>query len=415
VTAKPVAVRDSSRKAPHGTIPGSVLVALPLILVAAGAAAFAHQWQSGIGVTGKSRPVMWGFYITTFAFWCGAGAAGTLLAAWAQFSPRQWAREAGKPALATGLFALVTGALFPIIHLGRPETFYWLLPFTDARLLHPNPASPLLADLLALNAAILSGVLFLSLYLLPDAGRARDRSRGVPRFLWSVLVPGWISGRRGLVLRARLLPPAGLLASISALAVGWTISLDFFKTVNPLWNSPLFIPQFLAGCAYSGLAAVVLVLSVLGYAAATPLKRWLACAGATWFVLCAAESLRVSFGGSQAERTVLTARTLGAYSPLFWIMVCACIIIPAGLALARKLRSRAFTVPAMAGILAGMWLERFLIVVPTLANPRLSYARGGYQPTWTESTIVVASAGLYALMWLLLRTLVRMEDENAPV
>jgi molybdopterin-containing oxidoreductase family membrane subunit len=40
-----------------------------------------------------------------------------------------------------------------------------------------------------------------------------------------------------------------------------------------------------------------------------------------------------------------------------------------------------------------MWLERFTIVVPTLVNPRLPYARAVYQPTWVELSL---SAGCFA-------------------
>ncbi|MBI2457349.1 MAG: hypothetical protein HYV46_14575, partial [candidate division NC10 bacterium] len=48
----------------------------------------------------------------------------------------------------------------------------------------------------------------------------------------------------------------------------------------------------------------------------------------------------------------------------------------------------------------GMWLERYLIVVPTLANPRLPYARGLYFPTWVEWSITAGAFALFILLYM---------------
>jgi molybdopterin-containing oxidoreductase family membrane subunit len=45
-----------------------------------------------------------------------------------------------------------------------------------------------------------------------------------------------------------------------------------------------------------------------------------------------------------------------------------------------------------------MWLERFIIVVPTLGNPRLASTAGIYSPTWVEWAITSATfAGMLML------------------
>jgi molybdopterin-containing oxidoreductase family membrane subunit len=53
------------------------------------------------------------------------------------------------------------------------------------------------------------------------------------------------------------------------------------------------------------------------------------------------------------------------------------------------------------GVLVGMWIERFLIVVGTLSLPRLDFTVGSYQPSWVELGILVGSFGLFVLFYLL--------------
>ena len=48
----------------------------------------------------------------------------------------------------------------------------------------------------------------------------------------------------------------------------------------------------------------------------------------------------------------------------------------------------------------GMWLERFIIVVPTLANPRLHYAPQVYLPSWVEVGETVGCFSLFILLYL---------------
>jgi Ni/Fe-hydrogenase subunit HybB-like protein len=55
---------------------------------------------------------------------------------------------------------------------------------------------------------------------------------------------------------------------------------------------------------------------------------------------------------------------------------------------------------ASASLVVGMWLERYLIVVPTLANPRLPYARGLYAPAWVEVSITAGAVAFFMLLYM---------------
>lgn len=59
------------------------------------------------------------------------------------------------------------------------------------------------------------------------------------------------------------------------------------------------------------------------------------------------------------------------------------------------------TVIASILVVGGMWLERFVIVIPTLTNPRLPYQRGLYFPTWVEWSLMIGSFAAFFLLYVL--------------
>jgi molybdopterin-containing oxidoreductase family membrane subunit len=66
----------------------------------------------------------------------------------------------------------------------------------------------------------------------------------------------------------------------------------------------------------------------------------------------------------------------------------------------RRLRTIATASVAAACVVIGMWIERFIIVVPTLANPRLPAASSFYAPTWIEIAITAATFAAMAMLYM---------------
>jgi molybdopterin-containing oxidoreductase family membrane subunit len=56
---------------------------------------------------------------------------------------------------------------------------------------------------------------------------------------------------------------------------------------------------------------------------------------------------------------------------------------------------------ASTGVVIGMWLERYLIVVPSLAHKFLPYTWGTYAPRPTEIVITVATFAAMVLLYTL--------------
>jgi molybdopterin-containing oxidoreductase family membrane subunit len=99
--------------------------------------------------------------------------------------------------------------------------------------------------------------------------------------------------------------------------------------------------------------------------------------------------------------TVFWVTQTGSYSPLFWLMVFCNFLVPFPILAIKKLRTITGTVIASIGVVIGMWLERFLIIVPSLSHKYLSYSWGTYRPTWVEITITAGTFACMAMLYML--------------
>ncbi len=89
-------------------------------------------------------------------------------------------------------------------------------------------------------------------------------------------------------------------------------------------------------------------------------------------------------------------------------MVVSCFVIPFIILCNRRTRTVVGTVIASGSVIIGMWLERFIIVVPTLANPRLPYERGIYLPTWVEWSVTAGCVAAFVLLYVIFAKLFPM-------
>ena len=309
-------------------------------VVACGAAAWAYQIWYGIGVAGINWPVYWGFYLTNFVFWIGISHAGTLISAILRLVNARWRRPVTRCAEVITVFALMIGAMFPIIHLGKPWLFFWLAPYPSARDIWPNFRSPLVWDFFAINTYLTGSLLFLLLPMIPDfaldprphdragasASTARSRSAGraPPRSGTGSRPPcrswRWPSSR----WRCRCTPSCR--------------STSRWPHV-PMWHSTIFGPYFVAGAIFSGIAALIIAMAVLRrmlklHAYLHPLHfdnlaKLLLLMSLLWGYFVFSERLTVWYGNEPSEMAVFWATQRGAFAPFYWTMVVCNFVVPA--------------------------------------------------------------------------------------
>jgi Ni/Fe-hydrogenase subunit HybB-like protein len=380
-------------------------------IVLTGLGTWAYQMWRGFGMTGINNPVYWAFYITNFVFWIGISHAGTLISAILRLVNAGWRRPVTRCAEVITVFALMIGAMFPIIHLGRPWLFFWLIPYPNRRMIWPNFRSPLVWDFFAITTYLTGSVLFLFLPMIPDFALIRDRSRGIRQRIYGALALGW----RGTTKQWHRLETAMQIMAVAiipvAVSVHTIVSFDFSMAPVPMWHSTMFGPYFVTGAIFSGIAGLILAMAALRRflhleAYLHPihfenLGRLLLMMSLLWTYFVFAERLTTWYGNDTAEMNVYYVTQHGSFSPLYWTMVVCNFIVPFTIVGLRKLRTIAGCVIASFCVCVGMWLERFLIVVPSLGHKYLPYVYGTYRPRPVEIIITVSTFAAMTLLYTL--------------
>jgi len=120
-----------------------------------------------------------------------------------------------------------------------------------------------------------------------------------------------------------------------------------------------------------------------------------------WTYFIFSERLTTWYGNEPSEMEVFWATQRGGYSPLYWTMVVCNFVVPVVILSLRRLRTIAGCFIASVTVLGGMWLERFLIIVPSLSHKQLSYSWGTYRPRPVEIVITIATFAGMTLLYAL--------------
>src|SRR6266545_4030272 len=224
--------------------------------VAAGIAAWIYQLQNGLWVTGLNQKVSWGFYIINCVFFIGISYGGAMTSAILRLTNAKWRAPLTRLAEATAVAALVVGAVYPLIDLGRPDRVLNLLAYAQV-------GSPIVWDAVAISTYMLASLVFLYLPLIPDLATTRDSMRpGLLRRIYGLLALGWRGAagqerslQRGIAIMAVLIIPL-------AISVHSVLAWLFAVTARGGWHSTIFAPLFVLAAMLSGVAAVIIVVAV---------------------------------------------------------------------------------------------------------------------------------------------------------
>jgi Ni/Fe-hydrogenase subunit HybB-like protein len=372
---------------------------------------WAYQVYTGLHITGLSHPVMWGFYITAFVFWIGIAHSGTLISAILFLFRAEWRTSVARAAETMTIVAVMTAGLFPVLHLGRAWRFYWLIPYPNERHLWVNFSSPLIWDAFAVATYFAVSILFWYVELIPDFATVRDHSLGWRARIFCWLALGW-KGTAGEWKHLRT-TYALLAAVITALVVSVhsIVSWDFAAAIVPGWHSTIFAPYFVAGAIFSGLAMVLTLmipgrylLGISEYVTIDHLEKLAKLLLAMSLIISysyAAEFFFARYSADPYDRAEYLFRIRGPYAPLFWLTIVCNSIVPLLLFRRSTRRSLAALFVVSLAINVGMWTERLVIIVSSLAHEYDAYSWGSYWPTLFEWIILVGSAAWF-LFWFLL-------------
>ncbi len=367
-----------------------------------GLAAWLFQLSRGLSVTGLNVPVYWGLYITHFVFFIGISHAGTLISAILRLSHAEWRRPITRAAEVITVLVLFFGMGCILLDLGRPDR----APFV---FLHGNFRSPLLWDVTSVTTYLTASTIYLYLPLIPDIALLRDRMPS-RRWLYAPLSLGFTGTARQKRILERAISVMAVAVIPIAVSVHTVVSWVFGMTVQPMWHSTIFGPYFVVGAIFSGIAAIIIAMAVVrrAYRLEAYLKPvhfdnlglLLLVMALLWFYFTFAEFLTTWYGAEPSHMAVFLSKTEGRFAPSFWTMIVACFVVPVVLLARRRTRATVWgVVVASVSVEIGMWLERFLIVVPSLSVPRLPMAAAPYAPSWVEWSLFAAFVALFVLLY----------------
>ena len=373
----------------------------------------AYTMIEGIGVWGNNIPVAWAFAIINFVWWIGLGHAGTFISAFLLLLEQGWRGSVNRIAEAMTLFAIMMAGTFPLLHLGRPWFFYWLIPYPSTMRVWPQFRSTLPWDVAAITTYGLISLWFWYMGMVPDLAAARDRAptRGKARF-YAIASLGWKGSARDWArYRIAYLLLAGL-ATPLVVSVHSIVSMDFAIAQLPGWHETIFPPYFVVGALYSGFALVLMLLvpirKVFGWKHIITEQhldgnaKVLLTTG--WLLLYSyvIEFFLDWYSGSEYHRYLaLVQHPTGPYAVVYWALL-VLNFVPLQLMWFRRFRrSPVACFLVGASVFVGMWLERFVIIVTSLERDFLPSSWSLYKPTWVDLGLISLSIVTFCFLFLL--------------
>lgn len=200
------------------------------IVIIIGVYFYLKQYHFGLGITGLSRDVSWGFYIAQLTFLVGVAASGVMVVL--PYYLHNY-KQFGKLTILGEFLAIAAVAmciLFVFVDVGQPFRMMNIL-------LHPSPSSILFWDTVVLSGYMLINIVISHVVL--DSERK------------SIPPPKWIK-------------------PVIILSIPWAISIHTVTAflyaglaARPFWMTAILAPRFLASAFSSGPALLLVLVFII--------------------------------------------------------------------------------------------------------------------------------------------------------
>jgi hypothetical protein len=322
-----------------------------------------------LGISGAQSQRAWQAFLINFVYWTGLSFGAVLFVAVLNMTDAKWGRPLKRMAEALGAFLPLSFLLFWILCFGKEEIFHWVR--------HPLPEKQFWLSsgfMFARNGVGLFLLTALSVALIyysvkgdrEMAGRLKGGSENAPTEEY----------QGGAYWRAQR-----VLSPIIAILYAFVLSLlafDLIMSLDPHWYSTLFGAYYFMSCFYLALAALyflsLISLKTLGLRE-TLHPHHLHDLGKLVFAFCIftgylfyVQFLVIWYGNLPEEtRYVILRVKLTPWEPVAWTVLAMVFAIPFVLLLRRKIKMKPLPMAILSGIiLVGMWLERFILVAPSI-------------------------------------------------
>jgi len=383
-----------------------------LAVIGLGFFAFLSQVFYGHEVTGMRDNVVWGVYIVNFIFFMGISYAGALISGTLHLFKTAWRKPIIRMAEFITIIALLIGPCFILLCIGRLDKLHYLVIFGRIQ-------SPITWDVIAISTDIFGCFIFLYLSVLRDLAKLRDYELlQLPNWrkkLYKILALGYTGtpeqqqrlNRASDIMAAMVIAIAIIVYSVLA----WIFSV----TLQPGWHSTIFGPYFVIAAVYSGSAVLIVCMWIfrrIYHLEEYITKKHFVAVGVIMLVLAAffgyftfSDYLTKWYGSEKNDEMLIQLLFKEFYWPFIisnYIGVLLPLIV-VGIAKFRTITN--ITLTAVVVIIA-LWLNRYIIVVPTLESPYLPIQDSrpewlNYTATWVEWSLTAAGVAVFALLFTL--------------
>lgn len=383
-----------------------------IVIFAWGIYGLVDQITQGHIVTGMRDNVVWGVYIVNFIFFMGLSYAGALISGVLHLFNSQWRKPIIRMSELVTVISLMIGPFFIFFCIGRLDRLYFLF-------IHPRIQSPIAWDVIGITTDLFGCFLYLYLSFIEDFALLRDQTQielqPWRKKVYRILALGYTgTPRQKLIIhRARTVMSAMIIAI--AIIVYSVLAWIFGVTLQPGWDSTIFGPYFVIAAIFSGSGLMIILMWI--FRKIYHLEQYITekhfinmgvlllvvAAFYGYFTFC--DYLTKWYGSVKINAELIDK----LFSEFNWMFVFANyigIIIPiviVGLPRFRTIRN--ITLAAVIAVVA-LWVNRYIIVVPTLETPFLPIQDSrqawlNYTPTWVEWSLTAAGIAVFILLFKL--------------
>jgi Ni/Fe-hydrogenase subunit HybB-like protein len=379
--------------------------------------ALIQQIDKGHIVTGMRDNVVWGFYIVNFIFFMGLSYSGALISGVLHLFHTGWRKPVIRLAELITVISLVIGPFFIFFCIGRLDRLYFLF-------IHPRIQSPITWDVIAILTDLFGCFIYLYLSFVEDFAILRDyKDLNVApwkRKLYRILSLGYngTPKQEKLLSGARTIMASMIIAI--AIIVYSVLAWIFGVTLQPGWHSTIFGPYFVIAAVFSGTGLLIILMWIFRkvyHLEEYITKRHFVNVGVLLTIIAAfygyftfSDYLTKWYGSIKMD-SILIDKLFSEYYTLFIFANYIGILIPGIIiALPRFRTIPNITIASVIAVLA-LWVNRYIIVIPTLETPFLPIqdtrtAWIKYSPTWVEWSLTLAGVAIFIMLFMLISKIV---------
>ncbi|MFV2014366.1 MAG: NrfD/PsrC family molybdoenzyme membrane anchor subunit, partial [Candidatus Heimdallarchaeota archaeon] len=358
--------------------------------------------------------IFWGIYISNFIFFIGISYSGTLISAILRLTNAGWRTPLTRMAEQITVIGIIVGFSMILFDMGRPDRLFYV-PYAS------RLQSPLFWDMLSVSTYLVGSLIFFYLPLIPDMAILRDyfgaieqdsKINNIRKKFYSILALGW----KGTPSQKEALHKAMSFMSVILIPIAimshTVIAFIFAMTWRVGWHSTIFGPYFVVAAIFSGTAAIIIVMTILRkvynlqeyitFRHYRNMSYILFSLLGVYMYFTITEYFTTAYRAAVHDMELLEELFYGRYAVYFWFFIIVGMIIPALLLLisiwkyeSEKSIIAIFSASVM--IVVGMWVKRYIIIIPALARPFVEEEWSTYSPTWVEWAITFAGGAGFIL------------------